>query len=94
MIIEPLAGALGAEIKGVALAALRDEAGWQELRRAFIDYSVIVFRDHALEPADLMRIGARFGEPCHYPFVTGMEGFPTGALRDLGLPAEKPPQLC
>jgi len=23
-----------------------------------------------------MRLGARFGEPCHYPFVTGMEGFP------------------
>jgi len=23
-----------------------------------------------------MRVGQRFGEPCHYPFVTGMDGFP------------------
>jgi taurine dioxygenase len=37
---------------------------------------VLVFRDQALEPADLMRVGARFGEPCHYPFVTGLDGFP------------------
>jgi taurine dioxygenase len=35
-----------------------------------------VFRDQALEPADLMRVGARFGEPCFYPFVTGLDGYP------------------
>jgi taurine dioxygenase len=23
-----------------------------------------------------MRIGARFGEPCYYPFVTGIDGYP------------------
>src|SRR3989442_6872545 len=23
-----------------------------------------------------MRVGARFGEPCFYPFVTGMDGYP------------------
>jgi taurine dioxygenase len=76
MIIEPLAGALGAEIRDVKLTALRDEAAWGEIRRAFVDYSVLVFRDQALEPADLMSVGAQFGAPCHYPFVTGMEGFP------------------
>jgi taurine dioxygenase len=76
MKIEPLAGALGAEIGGVALATLRDEETWREIHRAFIEYSVIVFRDQALEPTDLMRVGARFGEPCFYPFVTGMDGFP------------------
>jgi taurine dioxygenase len=76
MVIEPLAGALGAEIGAVALATLRDEETWREIRRAFVEHSVIVFRDQALEPADLMRVGARFGEPCFYPFVTGMDGFP------------------
>ena len=76
MIIEPLAGALGAEIRGVALAALEDQAAWQAIHRAFLQYAVLVFRDQALEPADLMRVGARFGEPCHYPFVTGLEGYP------------------
>ena len=73
MIIEPLAGALGAEIRGMSL---QEEASWEEIRRAFLKYSVLVFRDQQLEPDDLMRVGARFGEPCFYPFVTGLEGYP------------------
>ena len=74
--ITRLAGALGAEIRGVALASLQDEAVWREISSAFLEYAVIVFRDQALEPGDLMRVGARFGEPCYYPFVTGMDGYP------------------
>ena len=74
--VAPLAGALGAEIGGVALATLQDERAWLEIHRAFLEHSVIVFRDQALTPGDLMRVGARFGAPCHYPFVVGMEGFP------------------
>jgi len=76
MIIEPLAGALGAEVRGVALATLQDDAAWREIHRAFLRHLVLVFRDQALEPADLMRVGARFGEPCFYPFVTGLDGYP------------------
>jgi taurine dioxygenase len=73
MEVRPLAGALGAEVLGVDL---RDARDWDGIHRAFLEHAVIVFRDQQLEPADLMRIGARFGEPCHYPFVTGIEGFP------------------
>src|SRR5215510_7544444 len=75
MIIEPLAGALGAEIRGVSLAKLNDDA-WHEIHGAFLEYAVLVFRDQPLEPVDLMRVGARFGEPCLYPFVAGIEGYP------------------
>jgi taurine dioxygenase len=75
MQIEPLAGALGAEIRGVDLTRL-PEAGWREVHEAFVRYSVLAIRDQQLEPADLMQVGARFGEPCPYPFVTGLEGFP------------------
>ena len=75
MDIRPLAGMLGAEIHGVSLTTL-DEAGWREIHRAFLEHAVLVFRDQALEPADLMRVGGRFGPPCHYPFVTGIPGFP------------------
>lgn len=74
--VKPLAGALGAEVGGVALGALADEAAWAEIRRAFVEHAVLVFRAQALEPAGLMRVGGRFGAPCHYPFVTGMDGFP------------------
>src|SRR5260370_37160518 len=75
MISGPLAGALGAEIRGVSLAGL-DDGAWREIHRAFLEHAVLVFRDQALETADLMRVGARFGEPCFYPFVTGMDGYP------------------
>jgi len=74
--VEPLAGALGAEIGGVSLAGLEDAATWEEIRRAFTEHMVIVFRDQTLTPADQMAIGSRFGAPCHYPFVTGMADFP------------------
>jgi taurine dioxygenase len=75
MIVEPLAGALGAEIRGIDLkeAAERD---YRAIHEAFLKYAVLVFRDQELEPADLMRVGARFGEPCYYPFVTGIDGYP------------------
>lgn len=74
--IRRLAGELGAEVAGVALAGLEDDAAWAAIHRAFLEHAVLVFRGQALEPADLMRVGARFGPPCHYPFVTGMAGFP------------------
>ena len=73
MIIEPLAGALGAEIRAVDL---KKDPPWEPIHEAFLQYSVLVFRDQQIEPADLMQIGAHFGAPCHYPFVTGLEGFP------------------
>lgn len=75
MRVSPIAGALGAEVTGIDVRNL-DARGWETLQRAFLQYAVLAIRDQPLEPADLMRIGARFGEPCHYPFVTGMDGFP------------------
>jgi taurine dioxygenase len=75
MRIDPLAGALGAEIRGVDLTRLTDD-GWREVHEAFLGYSVLAIRDQQLEPHDMMEIGARFGEPCPYPFVSGIDGFP------------------
>jgi taurine dioxygenase len=73
--IQPLAGALGAEIRGIDLKKV-DGNAWQAIDNAFLTYSVLAFRDQQLESADLMSVGAHFGEPCHYPFVTGIQGFP------------------
>jgi taurine dioxygenase len=75
MQISPLAGALGAEISGVDLLKL-DDKGWDAIRRAFLQYSVLAIREQNLEPGDIMTVGGKFGEPCHYPFVVGMEKFP------------------
>jgi taurine dioxygenase len=76
MKISPLAGALGAEIQGVDLRAPEGKGSWNAIHKAFLAHSVLVFRDQQLEPADLMRVGAQFGAPCHYPFVAGKDGFP------------------
>jgi taurine dioxygenase len=75
--VRPLAGALGAEIGGVDLKrALGDNQTWSEIHQAFLDHLVLVFRDQQLSPEDLMEVGGRFGEPSHYPFVKGMDGYP------------------
>jgi len=52
------------------------EREFQKVHDAFLRYSVLVFRDQQLDPDDLMRVGSRFGEPCFYPFVSGIEGYP------------------
>ena len=75
MQVTPIAGALGADVTGVDLRNL-DSQGWDAIRRAFLKYSVLAIRDQKLEPEDIMTVGAKFGEPCHYPFVVGMEKFP------------------
>ena len=75
MMIEPLAGALGAEVRGIDLRGI-GEREWKDLHDAFLKYLVLVFRDQKFEPDDLMRFGGRFGEPCFYPFVSGIEGYP------------------
>ena len=75
MIIEPLAGALGAEIRGIDLKEAADR-NYHAIHEAFLKYSVLVFRDQELQPADLMRVGTRFGEPCYYPFDTAIDGNP------------------
>jgi taurine dioxygenase len=74
--VRPLAGAIGAEVYGVDLKDPDASPLWPELRRAFLEYKVIAIRGQSLSPADLMRVGAKLGEPCYYPFAKGMEGFP------------------
>jgi taurine dioxygenase len=86
MDVRPIGGALGAEIYGVNLKDRDDSPMWLELRRAFLDYKVIAVRGQQMTPEDMMRVGAKFGEPCFYPFAKGMEGFPhiTEVIKEKG----------
>jgi taurine dioxygenase len=73
--VTPIAGSLGAEVRGVDLRSVDNQA-WAAVHQAFLDYKVIAIRGQDLGPQDVMDVGARFGEPNHYPFVKGLDGFP------------------
>ena len=64
MDIQPLAGALGAEIRGVNLTRL-DEAGWQKVHAAFLEYSVLAIRDQKLDAPQFLEAMKIFGEIFH-----------------------------
>jgi taurine dioxygenase len=74
--IRPLSGALGAEILGIDLAQDVSDATIAAIRAAWLEHLVVFFRDQTLEPAQLLGVARRFGEPVEYPFVKGLEGFP------------------
>jgi taurine dioxygenase len=76
MRVEPLAGALGAEIGGVDLAKDLSDAAVAEIRRVWLEHLVIFFRDQELPPARFLAFARRFGEPIEYPFVKGLDEFP------------------
>ena len=73
--VAPIAGALGAEVTGVDLARIEDDA-FAAVYQAFLDHQVLVFRDQRLAPADYAGFARRFGAPAEYPFAKGLEGFP------------------
>ncbi len=59
--VKPVAGALGAEIEGLSLADL-SETQFAEVRQAFLEYSVVFFRDQTLTEEQHIAFALRWGE--------------------------------
>jgi taurine dioxygenase len=74
--VEPVAGALGAEISGVDLSRDLSDATVAEIRRIWLEHLVVFFRDQDLPPARFLAFARRFGQPIEYPFVKGLDDFP------------------
>ena len=74
--INRIAGALGAEIHGVDLAADLDDGTVHTIRQALLDHLVIFFRDQELPPDRFLAFAKRFGTPSEYPLIKGIEGYP------------------
>jgi taurine dioxygenase len=74
--ITPLSGNLGAEIKGLDLAADLSAKTVGEIRQALLDHHVIFFRGQNLSPEQQIAFGRRFGELDEHPFVEGMSAHP------------------
>jgi len=66
--IRPLTGAMGCEILGVDLANLSD-AEFTTIRKAFIDYSAIMFHDQTLTQEQFAEFGQRFAKLEDEPFL-------------------------
>ncbi len=59
--VEPVSGALGAEVVGVDLSTDLPPETIEEIRGAFHEHHVLFFRDQDLTPATLIAFGRRFG---------------------------------
>lgn len=74
--ISPLAGALGAEIRGIDLASPDLDERFPEIEKAFADHHAIFFPNQQLTPKDLLRFMRHFGEPLVHPYLNGVAGIP------------------
>jgi taurine dioxygenase len=77
LVVRRLAGALGAEVSGVDLAAPLSDLLVAELRRLWLAHGVLFFQDQgALTPRLLVELARRFGTPVEYPFLKGLPEAP------------------
>lgn len=65
--VHPIAGHIGAEIRGVDLSQELDDAVVQEIREVLLRWKVVFFRGQQLSQAQHIAFGRRFGEvtPAH-----------------------------
>src|SRR4029450_9119276 len=73
---QPVAGSLGAEIRGVNISESLSPEVVAEIRQAFLDHLVIFFRDQKLTPQEQLAFAKRFGEPMEYPQLKGLPEAP------------------
>lgn len=86
--VQPIAGAIGAEILSVDLLRDQSEDLIREIRRIWLDYGVVFFRDQDLNPEQFQSFAQKFGEIIEYPFVKGLPDHPM-IIPVLKLPHER-----
>ncbi|MGI9473525.1 MAG: TauD/TfdA dioxygenase family protein [Rubripirellula sp.] len=74
--IDPVAGALGAEIGGVSLSDELSDDVIARIRQALVDHMVIFFRGQSLTPGQQIAFARRFGALEEHDFVKGMQEYP------------------
>ena len=62
-------GPIGAELNDIDLTKLSDDES-SLIKKYFLDYSVIVFRNQRLEPEDLKNISKLWGEASIHPVLS------------------------
>ncbi len=75
IVVEELAAAMGAEVKGVDLARLTD-AQFAEIEHALFRHKMIFLRDQQVSHADHESFSLRFGEFADDAYTKGVDGHP------------------
>ena len=75
LLVEPIAGALGAEVGNVDLANA-NQTQINEIREAFLRYHVLVFRDQDLTPKAQKDFAEHFGLLETHPYIQGLQSDP------------------
>jgi taurine dioxygenase len=80
--VKPMAGALGAEVRGIRLGHLGD-AEWSALRALWLEHLVLFFPDQHLSHDEHVALGKRFGEIEIHPFIPKVsDAFPEIVVLD------------
>jgi taurine dioxygenase len=73
--LKPIAGAMGAEIRGIDVKQL-DDATFDDLYAAWLQYQVLAIRDQDITPSDQVAFASRFGEIQRHAFNKPLDGHP------------------
>ncbi len=74
--VQPVSGALGAEVTGVDVSEELSQTQRDALHEAFLEHNVLFFREQNMTPEQHLRFTRIFGEPDTYPFMVGLPDTP------------------
>ena len=74
--VRPLSPTIGAEVSGIDLGQVPDDATFAELDKAFMDHKVLFFRDQPITSDQHVAFCRRFGDLEVHPFVPSKPGYP------------------
>lgn len=74
--IQPVSGALGAEVSGVDLSSGGDAEAFKAIHRALLDHGVVFLRDQSVSRPSQLALAGRFGKLEVHPIASGMDEHP------------------
>lgn len=72
--LHPVAGRIGAEVRGVHLSSQLDDSALASIRSALHQHKVVFFRNQHLTDAEHEAFAARFGTPVAHPTIQPLVG--------------------